>query len=53
MNYRRGFQRIYAVLTVGWVAAVLLVLPADRLNFWRKWDAFDQVAGEFPVNVRD
>jgi hypothetical protein len=38
MNYRRGFQRIYAVLTVAWVAVVLLVLPADRLNFLRQGD---------------
>lgn len=44
MNYRRGFQRIYAVLTVAWVAGVLLILPANRVNFWRKWDIWDQVA---------
>jgi hypothetical protein len=36
MNYRRGFQRIYAVLTVAWVAGILLLLPTDRLDFWRE-----------------
>jgi hypothetical protein len=41
MNYRRGFQRVYAVLTVAWVAGVLLVLPADRLNFWRQRNTDD------------
>ena len=34
MNYRRGFQRVYAVLAVAWVVGLLFVLPADRLNFW-------------------
>ncbi len=43
MNYRRGFQRIYAVLTVAWIVAVLLILPPDRWNFWRTWDAFDEL----------
>jgi hypothetical protein len=33
MNYRRGLQRIYAVLTVAWIAGALFVLPAERLNF--------------------
>jgi hypothetical protein len=44
MTYRRGFQRIYAVLTVAWIAGILLFLPTDRLDFWRKWDMFDQFA---------
>jgi len=34
MNYRVGFQRVYAVLTVAWIALVLLAAPADRLKFW-------------------
>jgi hypothetical protein len=34
MNYRRGFQRLYAVLTVAWVALLLFALPSDRLKFW-------------------
>lgn len=34
MNYRRGFQRVYAVLTVVWIAASLIALPAHRLRFW-------------------
>jgi hypothetical protein len=44
MNYRRGFQRIYAVLTLAWVAGTLVFLPTDRLDFWRKWDMLDQIA---------
>jgi hypothetical protein len=34
MNYRRGLQRVYAVLTVVWIAAVLFVIPPDRLRVW-------------------
>lgn len=34
MNYRRGLQRLYAVLTVAWVASLLFVLPSERLTFW-------------------
>jgi hypothetical protein len=34
MNYRRGLQRVYAVLTVGWIAVVLFALPAYRQRFW-------------------
>jgi len=34
MNYRVGFQRLYAVLTVAWIALVLLTAPAARLKFW-------------------
>jgi|SRR5579863_7411808 len=36
MNYRRGFQRAYAVLVVMWVATVLYVLPGERLKFWQR-----------------
>jgi hypothetical protein len=42
MNYRRGFQRVYAVLTVVWVIAVLLFAPSQRLRFW-KVDQITQV----------
>ena len=40
MNYRRGFQRLYAVFTLAWVVVLLFALPADRLKFWRigGWD---------------
>jgi hypothetical protein len=34
MNYRAGFQRLYALLTAAWIALVLLIAPADRLKFW-------------------
>ena len=34
MNYRRGFQRLYAVLAIAWVAGLLFTLPSDRLRFW-------------------
>jgi hypothetical protein len=36
MNYRRGLQRLYAVLTVAWVAAILLVVaPSPRFREWQ------------------
>jgi hypothetical protein len=34
MNYRRGFQRLYAVFAVAWIAISLFALPAYRLRFW-------------------
>jgi len=34
MNYRRGFQRLYAVIAATWVVVLLLVLPSGRLRFW-------------------
>lgn len=34
MNYRRGLQRFYLVLTLAWVIVLSVALPADRLNFW-------------------
>lgn len=34
MNYRRGLQRVYAVITVVWIAAWLFALPSYRLRFW-------------------
>ncbi|MGD1093014.1 MAG: hypothetical protein ABSB35_13610 [Bryobacteraceae bacterium] len=42
MNYRRGFQRVYAVVTVVWVVSVLLFAPSERLRFW-KVDQITQV----------
>ncbi|HSR07238.1 MAG TPA: hypothetical protein VLM42_08820 [Bryobacteraceae bacterium] len=36
MNYRRGFQRVYAVLTVVWIAGLILALPNYRVRFWQK-----------------
>jgi hypothetical protein len=35
MNYRRGFHRVYAVLTVAWVVVVLFTQPHDSLKFWQ------------------
>lgn len=34
MNYRRGFQRVYAVLTVVWAAAMLFAVLSD---VWQPW----------------
>jgi hypothetical protein len=34
MNYRRGFQRVYAMLAAVWIAAVLFVIPPDRFKVW-------------------
>jgi hypothetical protein len=60
MNYRRGFQRIYALLTVGWVAALLFALPPYRLIFWEPpidYDALAITAGatddSYATRVRD
>ena len=41
MNYRHGFQRVYAVLTVVWIMAVLVFAPSQRLRFWK----VDQITG--------
>ena len=35
MNSRRGFQRLYVVLTLAWAAAVLFTQPNDTLKFWQ------------------
>ena len=34
MTYRRGFQRLYAVLVLIWVCVLLFALPTYRLRFW-------------------
>jgi hypothetical protein len=47
MSFRRGFQRVYAVLTIAWIACVLFLLPSDRLTFW---DAPDD---SYAARVRD
>jgi hypothetical protein len=36
MNYRRGFQRIYGVLVITWIVALLYLMPAERVNVWRQ-----------------
>lgn len=43
MNYRNGFQRLYAVFTLLWIVGTLLFLPTERWDFWRKWNFWDQV----------
>ena len=43
MNYRRGLQRLYAVLTVAWIALVLFTVLPGR---WRPWLAFSQWQSE-------
>jgi len=35
MNRRRGFFRLYAVLSVIWVIGVLVATPTERSKFWR------------------
>jgi hypothetical protein len=32
MNYRRGFRRVFAVLTVAWIVGVLTVAVVDHLK---------------------
>jgi hypothetical protein len=34
LSYGRGFLRFYAVLTVGWIIALLIALPSYRLRVW-------------------
>src|ERR1035437_4538673 len=34
MNYRRGLQRVYVVLTVAWIAVVFFTIITDR---WEPW----------------
>jgi hypothetical protein len=48
MNYRRGLQRVYAVLTVGWIVTLLFAQPPNRLKFWSlpiDYDALAKKAG--------
>jgi hypothetical protein len=47
MNYRRGLQRVYAVLTVVWVAVMLFALPAYRLRFWDAPIDYDALAAKY------
>jgi hypothetical protein len=34
MNLGRDLQRLYGVLTVAWIAAILATVPSYRLKFW-------------------
>jgi hypothetical protein len=34
MNPWRDLQRLYIVLTVAWIAAILAVVPSFRIKFW-------------------
>jgi hypothetical protein len=47
-NYRRGFQRVYAILTVVWVVLLLVTLPVSRLKFWQpeKWETLSDHAAK-------
>src|ERR1700675_640139 len=36
MNYRRGLQRVLSTLSVIWIAAVIFVIPSDRLKVWSR-----------------
>ena len=36
MNYRRGLQRVYVVLTAIWMACVLFTVLTGRWEPWRK-----------------
>jgi len=51
MNHRRGFKRVYVVLTVAWVAAVSLTQPRDRLKFWQATPipTFEEFQKTFPM----
>ena len=52
MNYRVGFQRLYAVLALAWVGFVLFVTPANKVKFWtadspQAWGANDKPAARY------
>jgi hypothetical protein len=53
MNYRRGFQRLYAVLTCGWIVFLLFALPSDRLKFWEVDDRRDVPPDTLPADIFD
>jgi hypothetical protein len=40
MNYRRGLQRVYAVLTVAWITFVFLTILPGRWEPWTNWDVW-------------
>jgi hypothetical protein len=48
MSYRRGFQRLYAVLAVGWViAAVAVSVRHEALHRWKVEGMVYQFPGDF------
>ena len=51
MNYKRGFQRLYAVLTLTWAGLVLLTAPSDRLRFWTTPADAWTIVSERPIEV--
>ena len=36
LSYKRGFVRLYVVLAVAWIVALLFALPSHRLRVWDK-----------------
>jgi hypothetical protein len=38
LNYRRGFQRIYTLLSLAWVLAAIWVIRPDQASFWSEPD---------------
>jgi len=50
MNYRRGGQRLYAVLAAVWIAVFLVNVPNYRLRFWEPWSNTDEQASK-PTDV--
>lgn len=42
MNYRRGLQRAYMVLTVAWIAGVMSTVLTGH---WEPWHRFEQQNG--------
>jgi len=51
MNYRRGFQRLYAVAVVSWVTFVLFTTQSGR---WKPWPAMPhsqwEIESERPID---
>lgn len=53
MNFRRGFQRVYAILAVAWVALVIFMVISDRWicePWWRVLpNTYDNLAEQIGV----
>jgi hypothetical protein len=46
MDYRRGFQRVYAVAAIVWIGGALIALPSDRVRFWAGPDRVETISQE-------
>ncbi len=53
MNYRRGFQRLYAAICAAYAALFLWNAPSHQLKFWTE-DDWDEIAKDYDLySARD